>query len=106
MTYFHPWTLRQQDVEEDHVPFAGCLRTSPTWETSLAMCLEDNVISQESVRCISKLLSISRARPRDPNDEARSDEDFSGEEPILTEADLEEALKTRVGGRATDKHIL
>ena len=44
-----------------------------------------------------------RVRPRDPNDDARSDEDFSDEELVLTEAALEQALKTRVGGRSTDK---
>ena len=38
----------------------------------------------------------------DPNDDARSDEDFSDEEFVLTEAQLEQALKTRVGWRSTD----
>ena len=26
MAYFHPWTLRKDDAQEDHVPFAGSLR--------------------------------------------------------------------------------
>ena len=37
MTYFHPWTLRSQDSDKDHVHFAGCLRKSDaTRESSLA----------------------------------------------------------------------
>ena len=44
-----------------------------------------------------------RVRPRDPNDDARSDADFSDEGIVLTEAALEQALNTRDGGRATDK---
>ena len=67
------------------------------------MWLEGNVISQESARYISNFLSVYRVRSRDLNDDARSDEDFSDEELVLTEADLEQASKTRVGGRVTDK---
>ena len=44
MSYFHPWTLRQEDAEENHVPFAGCLRNLSTWEGSLATWLDGNVI--------------------------------------------------------------
>ena len=25
MSYFHPWTLRQEDAEDNHVTFAGGL---------------------------------------------------------------------------------
>ena len=53
---------------------------------------------QESARYISTFLSVYRVRPRDSNDDARSDSYFSDEELTLTEADLEEALNTRVGG--------
>ena len=52
---------------------------------------------------MSKRLSVYRIRPRDPNDDARSDVDLSDEELVLIEADLEQASKTRVGGRVTDK---
>ena len=44
-----------------------------------------------------------RVRPCDPNDDARSDEDFSDEEFVLTEAQLAESLKIRVGDRGDDK---
>ena len=47
-------------------------------------------------------LSVYRARPRDPNDDARSDEDFSDEEFVSTEEALEQAMKSRVGGRGTE----
>ena len=45
------------------------------------------------------MLSVYRVRPRDPNDDARSDEDFDDEELIVDESTLEEAMKSRVGGR-------
>ena len=100
---FHPWALRQQDAEGDHVPFADCLRNLSLCEESLAILLDGNAISKESARYITNVLSVYRVRPRDPNDDARSDEDFSDEEFVLTEAQLSQALKTRVGGRSTDK---
>ena len=46
---------------------------------------------------------VYRVRPRDPNDDARFDEDFSDGEMVLTEEALEQAMKTRVGGRVTEK---
>ena len=61
------------------------------------------MISQASARYIRTFLSLYRVRPRDPNDDARSDENFSDEELVLTEADLEQTSKTRVGGRFADK---
>ena len=99
MSYFHSWTLRQHDAQGDHVPFAGGLRYCPTWEEYLATCLDGNVISKESARYIVNILSVYRVRQRDPNDDARSDEDVSVEEAVLTEAALEQALTIRVGRR-------
>ena len=103
MTHLHPWTLRQQDAEEDHVHFVGSLRNSSTWETSLATWLEGNAISQESACYIGSCLSVYRVHPRDPNDDARSDEHFSDDKLVLTEAGLEKASNTWVGGRVADK---
>ena len=40
MSYFHPWTLRQEDAEDNQVPFAGCLRNLSTWEDDLATWLD------------------------------------------------------------------
>ena len=36
MAYFHSWTFKKDDAQEDHVPFAGSLRIFSTWEDSLA----------------------------------------------------------------------
>ena len=91
MSDFHPWTLRQEDAEDHHVLFAGCLRNLSTWEDYLVIWLDGNIISKESATYISNFLSVYRARPCDPNDDARSDEDFSDEEFVLTEAHLEQA---------------
>ena len=41
-------------------------------------------------------------RPRGPNEDARSDEDFDDEERVLDENTLERAVKTRVGGKEKD----
>ena len=100
MAYFHPWTLRADDEESDAVPFAGRLRgNDESWDTALRTWLDGNVLSCESVRYISNFLSVYRVRPRDPNEDARSDEDFSDEELVLNEDMLEQAMKTRVGGK-------
>ena len=44
------------------------------------------------------MLSVYRVRPRDPNEDAHSDEDFD-EELVLDETTLERAMQTRVGGK-------
>ena len=77
----------------------------PHGKTILPCWLDGNVICKESARYIHINLSVYSVRPRDPNDDPRSDEDFSDEEFVLIEAALEQALKTRVGGSVTDnKH--
>ena len=81
----------------------GVFRGLSTWEESLATWLDGNVISKERARYIRNVLSVYRVRPRDPSDDARSDEYFSNEEIVLTEVALEQALNIRVGGRITDK---
>ena len=43
-----------------------------------------------------------RVRPRDPNDDARSDEYFEDEKLTLDENLLERAMQSRVGGRGGD----
>jgi hypothetical protein len=104
MAYFHPWTLRADDEEGVAVPFAGRLRASEeSWDTALRTWLDGNVISCESVRYISNFLSVYRVRPRDPNEDARSDEDFSDEDLVLNEDMLEQAMKTRVGGKEKNR---
>ena len=57
------------------------------------------------MRYISNFLSVYRVRPRDPNEDARSDEDFSDEELVLNEDMLEQAMKTRVGGKEKRRQI-
>ena len=102
MTYLHPWTLRVGDEEVSFVPYAGNLRAPDiSWEITMAMWLDGSVVSQESARYVSNFLCVFRVRPRDLDEDARSDEDIDDEELILTKHDLKEALKTRVGGHHT-----
>ena len=42
-------------------------------------------------------------RPREQDEDVRSDEDVDDEEFILTRNDLKQALKTRIGGQHTNK---
>ena len=80
MSYFHPWTLRAADEETSIVPYAGNLRpVDATWEMSISMWLDGNVVSQESARYVSNFLSVFRVRPRDQDEDARSDEDVDDE---------------------------
>ena len=103
MTYFHPWTLRAADEEQSIVPYAGNLRPNDaTWEMTLSMWLDGNVVSRESARYVSNFLCVFRVRPRDQDEDMRSDEDVDDESLILTAKDLQQALKTRIGGHRTE----
>ncbi len=102
VTYFHPWTLRIQDAEEHFVPHASNLQAQDvTWEDTMSTWLNGNVISQESARCVNHFLCVFRVRPRNPDEDERSDEDIDDEELILTKENMKEALKTRIGGHHT-----
>ena len=80
MTYFHPWTLRAPDEEDSVVPYAGHLRPSiATWEETLSMWLDGNVVSKASARYVSNFLCVYRVRPREPDEDERSDEDVDDE---------------------------
>ena len=103
MAYFHPWTLRGNEEEGDVVPYAGSLRTGEdAWEKALRKMLDGNSISQGSLRYVGYLLSVYRVRPRDPNEDARSDEYFDDEKLVIDENMLERAMQSRVGGKEQD----
>ena len=64
--------------------------------------LDSHVICHESARYVGIFLSVLRVRPRDDEEDARSDEEVSDEETFLTSAELTDALKTWIGGRASE----
>ena len=65
MTYFHPWKLRAADEEQSIVPYAGNLRPEDaTWEMTLSMWLDGNVVSQESARYVNHFHYVFLVRPR------------------------------------------
>ena len=104
MVYFRPWTLQPDYEEERFVPYAGRLRPlDKSWRDELEQWLYYGVLSEESARYINNFMSVYRVRPRDVSDDVVSDEDFSDEELVLTEKDLERALQTRIGGREPKK---
>ena len=95
MTVCHPWTLRAADETQSLVAYAGNLRPQDaTWELTLSMWLDGNVVSQDSARYVSNCLCVFRVRPRDQDEDVRSDEDVDDEELIITRHDLKQALKT------------
>ena len=100
MTYFHPWTLRP-DAADQHVVFAGSLcGEAPTWETAMVAWLDGGVQTKEAARYVGNFLSVYRVRPRDADEAGeRSDEDVSDEELDVGFDQLDEALKSRVGGK-------
>ena len=100
MTYFHPWTLRQ-DFADKHVVFAGDLRgEAATWNAAMTAWLDGNVQTEESARYVGNFMSVYRVRPQDADGtEERSDEDVSDVELDVGFEQLDEALKSRVGGK-------
>ena len=50
---------------------------------------------------MSHFICVFRVRPRDKDEDMRSDEDVDDEELILITKDLQQALKTRIGGHHT-----
>ena len=51
------------------------------------------------MKYVGNFLSVYRVRPRDPDEDARSDEDFDDEKLVLDENMLERAMESRVGGK-------
>ena len=100
MTYFHPWTLRQQDADI-HVPHVGELRCAQqSWQEVLTQWLAGNILCAESKRYVGNFLSVHRVRPRDnESDECNSDDLVSDEELQVSNASLSQALNTRIGGK-------
>ena len=110
MSYFHPWTLRLAD-EEEHVRFAGHLRTpEQTWQDALQTWLNGSILCLESKQFIGNFLAVHRMRPGDEEEDmCNSDDIVSDEELELSRASLTAALETKVGGKegeppATDDH--
>ena len=108
MTYFHPWTLRKQDADED-VTYAGALRPNgQTWQEAMEEWFDGRVLCREAKQYVGNFLSIHRMRPRDDDldDDGNSQDIVSDEELEISRATLHDALITRIGGRehaATDE---
>ena len=64
--------------------------------------LHGNISSQDSLIYVGNCLSVYRVRPRDPEYDARSDEDFDDVKLELDEDMLKRAMQSRVGGKSFD----
>jgi hypothetical protein len=94
LTYFHPWTLRLEDVEP-HIQDAIQLKGEhATWQVALGSWLDGNILSRESKRYVSNFLSVYRIRPTDDDsDDANSDNLASDVELEVSHANLAGALE-------------
>ena len=102
MTYFHPWVGRVDDATE-HVPLASKLRQQHAhWSTACLHWLDGRVLSAETVQYVKNFYTVSRARPQESVEgrDACSEDLVSDEELFVPVDRLEEALQTRVGGKA------
>ena len=74
ITYFHSWTLRSEKVDA-YVPYAGEIRPcNMSWEEAMTAWLDGNVISRDSARYAADFFSVYEFRPRDDEEDVRSDE--------------------------------
>jgi len=102
MTYFHPWTLREEGSDE-HVPTLQNLRQGrETWEAALRDWLDGNIICEESRRYVSNFISIHRLRPGaiDEDGLGNPDDMVQDEEVHVTRDMLDQVLETRIGGKS------
>ena len=68
--------------------------------------LDGGLLSEESKRYVGNFLSVHRMRPHDEeSDCGNSDDIIEDEELQLSSATLEEALGTRVGGKAQSASV-
>ena len=102
LAYFHPWTLREEEWSDEHVPRLRDLkRDCESWDTVLKEWLDGNIISEESRRYVGNFISMHRLRPGGGDDEGLANpDDMIEDEPVYVTADrLEDVLETRIGGK-------
>ena len=105
MTDFHPWTLRAQDSTH-HVPYIGSLRPADmSREESMSHWFVGNLLSLESSRYVSNVLSVFRMRPMDEDDKANSDNECEDDELLFNPEDSKNALNTKKRGRRSEHKI-
>ena len=97
LTYFHPWTLRLEDVEP-HIPHASQLKGEhATWQMALGSWLDGGILSRESKRYVSNFLSVYRIRPTD------DDEDEGNSDNLASDIELEVSQFRLISFYCTDK---
>ena len=109
MTYFHPWTMREEAWADAHVPTLENLKQGcEAWETALTEWLDGNIISEESRRYVSNFISVYRLRPGgDDDDGLGNPDDMLQDEPVYVTKDrLDEVLETRIGGKTSQRDDL
>ena len=91
------------ESEDGHVPHASQLRScTETWEEAMTTWFHGGIICERSNRYIGNFLSVYRVRPGQEDDNDRADEDLASDEDVeVNHDDLEDVLKTRVGGRVS-----
>ena len=103
LTYFHPWTLREEAWSDAHVPTIQHLKQDcETWVAALTQWLDGHILCEESKRYVSNFISMHRLRPCDEDEDgaANPDDMVEDEDVYVTKDMLDEVLDTRIGGKA------
>ena len=90
MTYFHPWTLRDEMWGDEHVPTVYNLKGKhENWQTALATWLDGQILCEESRRYVSNFIAMHRLRPGDIDDNgAPNSDDMIADEPVYVTREI------------------
>ena len=103
LTYFHPWTLREEAWNDAHVPTIQHLKQGcETWVAALTQWLDGHILCEESKRYVSNFISMHRLRPCDEDEDGAPNPDdlIEDEDVYVTKDMLDEVLDTRIGGKS------
>ena len=86
---------------DEPVPHPSQLRcVTESWEEAMTKWFHGGLLCETSKRYVANFLSVYRVRPGKDDDLDIADEDMASDEELeLEDDDLEEVLRTRVGGR-------
>ena len=97
LTYFHPWTLLDNDTTE-HTPHARDLKLNcKTWTDALKFWFDGKVLCEDVQKYIINFLNVTQLRPDFEQKILKHEDDiFSDEDIDRDELDLETLLSTQI----------
>ena len=98
--YFRPWTLRVSEATQFIPHVAELRKNGETWLISTQKWMQEGVMCEEAARYLNNFMNVTRIRPTDSHDLEACSEDLVSDEELFVNGDvLEDALRTKVGGR-------